>query len=100
MVVAMSSRLRCTLSSNTEVNPREQVHAITTRNRVQLLKIYAKKLVANKENVPSTNEEHVEQTEQTIDIKEISGTPQVKASIPIKPYESSIPFPQKKKQDQ
>ncbi|KAL2491990.1 Uncharacterized protein Adt_27618 [Abeliophyllum distichum] len=51
--------------------------------------------VANKEMVPSTNEEHVEQTEQTTAMKESSGTPQVKATVPIKAYDLPIPFSQR-----
>ncbi|KAL2533229.1 Uncharacterized protein Adt_06580 [Abeliophyllum distichum] len=104
MVVAILGKLQDTLSSNTEVNPREQVHAITTRSGVQIPKIHVNRLVTNKEKVPSTDEEHIEQTEHTVDIEESSVTQQVKASVPIKPYEPSIPFPQrlnpKKKQDQ
>ncbi|KAL2491698.1 Uncharacterized protein Adt_27326 [Abeliophyllum distichum] len=102
MAVAMSNRPQGTLPSNTEVNPREQVLAITTRNRVQLPEIHIKRLVAYKEKVPSTDEEHMEQTEQAVDIEESSITPQVKAAAPIKPYEPPIPYlqrlnPKKKK---
>ncbi|KAL2471945.1 Uncharacterized protein Adt_40081 [Abeliophyllum distichum] len=34
--------------------------------------------------VPSTDEEHVEQTEQTTAMRESSGTPQVKATVPYR----------------
>ncbi|KAL2526200.1 Uncharacterized protein Adt_11254 [Abeliophyllum distichum] len=84
-----------TLPSNTEVNPKENVAAITTRSEVQLPKIHVKMPVANKEKVPSTDEEHVEQTEQTTYIKESSGIPQVKATVPIKPYEPPVPLSQR-----
>ncbi|KAL2539881.1 Aspartic peptidase domain superfamily [Abeliophyllum distichum] len=68
-------------------------------------KIHIRRPVAYKEKVPSTDEEHVEQTEQAVDIEESSVIPQVKAAAPIKPYEPPIPYPQrlnpkKKKQDQ
>ncbi|KAL2470782.1 Uncharacterized protein Adt_38918 [Abeliophyllum distichum] len=95
MAVAMSGRLQGTLPSNTKINPRERVHAITTRNGVQLPKIYVKRSVANKEKVPPIDEDHVEQTEQTIDIEENSITQHVKVAVPIKPYESPIHFPQR-----
>ncbi|KAL2497891.1 RT RNaseH domain-containing protein [Abeliophyllum distichum] len=49
-----------TLPSNTEVNPKEHVKVITTRSGIQLPEIHVKRLVANKDLVPSTNEEHVE----------------------------------------
>ncbi|KAL2518138.1 RT RNaseH domain-containing protein [Abeliophyllum distichum] len=49
-----------TLPSNTEVNPKEHIKAITTRSGVQLPEIHAKRSVTNKEMVPSTDEEHVE----------------------------------------
>ncbi|KAL2532243.1 Uncharacterized protein Adt_05594 [Abeliophyllum distichum] len=97
MVVAMSKRPQCALPSNTKVNPREYVHAITTRNGAQLPEIHIKRPVAYKEKVPSTDEEHVKQTEQAVDIEESSVIPQVKAAAPIKPYEPPIPYPQKVK---
>ncbi|KAL2465118.1 Uncharacterized protein Adt_40969 [Abeliophyllum distichum] len=53
---------------------------------------YVMRSVANKEMVPSTEEEHVEQTEQTTAMKESSGTPQVKATVPIKAYDPPIPI--------
>ncbi|KAL2532456.1 Uncharacterized protein Adt_05807 [Abeliophyllum distichum] len=95
MAVAISDRASSTLPSNTEVNPKKHVKAITTKSGVRLPKNHVKRLVANKENVPSTNEEHMEQTEHIVDIKESLGTPQVKATVSIKPYEPPIPFPQR-----
>ncbi|KAL2466574.1 Uncharacterized protein Adt_42425 [Abeliophyllum distichum] len=102
MVVVMSNRPRGILPSNTEVNPSEQIHAITTRSGIQLPEIHIKRLIANKEKVPSTDEKHIEQTEQAIDIEESLVTPQVKAAVLIKPYEPLISFlqrlnPKKKK---
>ncbi|KAL2462156.1 Uncharacterized protein Adt_45576 [Abeliophyllum distichum] len=76
------------------MNPKDHVKAITTRSGVQLPEIHVKRPVVDKENVLSTNEEHEERTEQTIDIsiKERSCTPQVKKTVPINPYEPSISF--------
>ncbi|KAL2453097.1 Uncharacterized protein Adt_49403 [Abeliophyllum distichum] len=70
MAIALSGRAPGTLPSNTEVNPKEHVKAITTRSGVQLPEIHVKRPVTNKDLVPSTDEEHVEQTEQTTIIKE------------------------------
>ncbi|KAL2542521.1 Uncharacterized protein Adt_03499 [Abeliophyllum distichum] len=70
MAIALSGRAPGTLPSNTEVNPKEHVKAITTRSGVQLPEIHVKRSVANKEMVPSTDEEHVEQNEQTTTMKE------------------------------
>ncbi|KAL2525599.1 Uncharacterized protein Adt_10653 [Abeliophyllum distichum] len=95
MAIAMSSKPHGTLPSNTEINPREQVHAIIIRSGIQLPEIHVKRSVSNKENVYFTDEEHVEQTEQEIDIEKNSVTPQVKAAVLIKPYEPLIPFPQR-----
>ncbi|KAL2486465.1 reverse transcriptase [Abeliophyllum distichum] len=81
MTVAISGSVPDTLPINTEVNTKENVTAITTRNEVQLPEIYVKRPVGNKENESSTDEEHMEQTEQTIDIKESSDTPRVKATF-------------------
>ncbi|KAL2471831.1 uncharacterized protein Adt_39967 [Abeliophyllum distichum] len=77
------SRSPGTLPSNTDVNPKEHVKAITTRSRVQLPEVHVKRSVANKEMIPSTDDEHVEQTEQTTAIKKSSGTSQVKETVPI-----------------
>ncbi|KAL2512803.1 Uncharacterized protein Adt_18403 [Abeliophyllum distichum] len=98
MAVAISARVPDTLPSNTEVNPKESVTAVTTRSGVQLPKIHVKRPVANKEHVPSTNEEHVEQTEQPeqiVDIKKSSNTPHAKTTVPIKSSEPPISFPQR-----
>ncbi|KAL2471364.1 Uncharacterized protein Adt_39500 [Abeliophyllum distichum] len=95
MTVAISGSVPDTLSRNTEMNPKENVTAITTRSEVQLPEIYVKRSVANKEKVPSTDEERVEQTEQTTDIKESSGTPQVKTIVPIKLYEPPVSLSQR-----
>ncbi|XP_022871446.1 uncharacterized protein LOC111390615 [Olea europaea var. sylvestris] len=75
-----------TLPSNTEVNPKEHVKAITTRSGVQLPEFHVKRPTANKEKVPSTDEEHAEQTKQTTDtsIKKSSNTPQVKMPSYVK----------------
>ncbi|KAL2532534.1 Uncharacterized protein Adt_05885 [Abeliophyllum distichum] len=63
ILVAISARVPDTLPSNTDVNPKESVTAVTTRSVVQLPEIHVNRPVANKEHVPSTDEEHVEQTE-------------------------------------
>ncbi|KAL2486920.1 Uncharacterized protein Adt_31676 [Abeliophyllum distichum] len=60
MVVALSGIAPGTLPSNTEVNSKEYVRAITTKNGVQLPEIHVKRLVVNKEKVLSTDEEHME----------------------------------------
>ncbi|KAL2497810.1 RNA-directed DNA polymerase [Abeliophyllum distichum] len=51
MAIALSSRAPGALPSNTEVNPKEHVKAISTRSGVQLPEIYVKRSVANKEMV-------------------------------------------------
>ncbi|KAL2486612.1 Uncharacterized protein Adt_31368 [Abeliophyllum distichum] len=94
MVATILGRAPGTLPSNTEVNSNEFFKAITTRTRIQLPEIHVKRSVRDKEKIPSTDEKHVEQTEQTIDISitESSGTPQVKAIVPIKSNEPLLPF--------
>ncbi|KAL2505552.1 Uncharacterized protein Adt_21173 [Abeliophyllum distichum] len=95
MAVAISGSVPNMLPSNTEVNPKENVTAITIRSEVQLPEIHVKRPVANKKKVLSTDEEHVEQTEQTTYIKQSLGTPQVTATVFIKPYEPLIPLNQR-----
>ncbi|KAL2526380.1 Uncharacterized protein Adt_11434 [Abeliophyllum distichum] len=51
MEVALLGRAPDTFPRNTEVNPKEHVKAITTRNMVQLPEIHVKRSVANKEKV-------------------------------------------------
>ncbi|KAL2491248.1 Uncharacterized protein Adt_26876 [Abeliophyllum distichum] len=87
-----TERVPVTLPRNIEVNSKENVTAITTSSEVKLPEIHVKRPVANKENEPSTNEEHVEQTEQIADVIESSGTPQVKATVPIKPMSLQFYF--------
>ncbi|KAL2481023.1 Uncharacterized protein Adt_33989 [Abeliophyllum distichum] len=90
--IALSPRVLDTLPINAVVNPNESVTSVTIRSDVQLPEIHVNRPVENKENEPSTDEEHVEQTKQTSDNKESSDTPQVKSTIPIKPYEHPIPL--------
>lgn len=99
MVLAMTNRVLGTLPNNTEVNPKEHAKAITTRSGVQLPEIHVKRPVTNKETVPTSDEEQVEQTEHTPkeSAKKSSDTPRVKATAPVNPYEPPIPFPQRLK---
>ncbi|KAL2471784.1 Uncharacterized protein Adt_39920 [Abeliophyllum distichum] len=93
IAVAISGRVPGTLPSNIKVNPNKSVTVVTTKSGVQLPEIYVKRSVENKEKVSPTDEEHVEQTEQISAIKESSGTPQVKATVPVRPFELPISFP-------
>lgn len=99
MSLAMTNRAPGTLPSNTEVNPREHAKAITTRSGVQLPKIHVKRSVTNKETVPTSDEEQLEQTEHTPEesAKKSSDTPRVKTTTLVNPYEPPIPFPQRLK---
>ncbi|KAL2512974.1 Reverse transcriptase Ty1/copia-type domain-containing protein [Abeliophyllum distichum] len=90
IAVAISGRAPNTLSSNTEVNIKEHVKAITTRSGVQLLEINVNRSVANKEKVPSADEEHIEQTEQTTYIKESSVHDNFQLNNPSDPLEACI----------
>ncbi|KAL2466103.1 Uncharacterized protein Adt_41954 [Abeliophyllum distichum] len=98
MADAISARVLDTLPSNTKVNPKESVTAVTTRSGVQLPEIQVNRPIAKKEHVLSTDEEHVElaeQPEQIVDIKESSNIPQTKSTIPIKSSEPLISFLQR-----
>lgn len=59
LTLAILGETPSTFPSYTEVNPNEHVKSITTGSEVLLPEIQVKRLVANTENVPSTNEEHV-----------------------------------------
>ncbi|KAL2527791.1 Uncharacterized protein Adt_12845 [Abeliophyllum distichum] len=48
IAVAISCRVPGTFPSNTKVNPKKNVTAITTRSEIQLLEIHVKKPIANK----------------------------------------------------
>ncbi|KAL2461730.1 Uncharacterized protein Adt_45150 [Abeliophyllum distichum] len=96
MAIALLGIALSTLPRYTEVNFKERVKVITTRSGVQLPEIHVKRSVANKKMVPSTDQEHMEQIEQTTNMKESSSTPQIKATVRIKPYDPPIPFPQRK----
>ncbi|XP_022855377.1 uncharacterized protein LOC111376638 [Olea europaea var. sylvestris] len=65
MAISMTGRVPGNLPSNTEINPKEHVKAITTKSRVQLPKIHVKRSVASRESAPTADDEIVEQTEQT-----------------------------------
>ncbi|KAL2467173.1 Uncharacterized protein Adt_43024 [Abeliophyllum distichum] len=65
MAVVMSNRPHGALPRNTEVNPREQVHSITTRSGVQLPEIHIKRPVAYKKKEADIGE-HMAETEEVI----------------------------------
>ncbi|XP_022897630.1 uncharacterized protein LOC111411322 [Olea europaea var. sylvestris] len=99
IALSMITRALDTLPSNTKVNPREHVQAITTRSGVQLLEINMKRLNADKEIVPPSDEEHGKQIDQTREttIKKCSDIPRAKATASVNPFEPPIPFPQRLK---
>ncbi|XP_022883885.1 uncharacterized protein LOC111400727 [Olea europaea var. sylvestris] len=57
MALAMMKRPLDTLPSNTELNPKEHVQAITTRSGMQLPERHIKRSSVNNETTPSTKEE-------------------------------------------
>ncbi|XP_052172112.1 uncharacterized protein LOC127788032 [Diospyros lotus] len=78
-----------TWPSNTEVNPNEQVNAITTRSEVHFLKIHVKKPSVAKEN--GTAKETTDQDDEPKVIVE-----KVKVALPlVNPYVPPISFPQR-----
>ncbi|XP_022899401.1 uncharacterized protein LOC111412710 [Olea europaea var. sylvestris] len=83
-----------TLPSNTELNPREHVQAITTRSGMQLPERHVERPSVNNETTLSTEEEIVQQDERTHEStpKENSETSLGKANISVNPYEPPIPF--------
>lgn len=62
--MALSERLPGTLPSDIETKPKEYCKAITIRNGVQLPKITIKRPIATQKNIPTTIEEHLEESEQ------------------------------------
>lgn len=97
MALAMTKRAPDTLPNNTELNPRENVQAITTQSGMQLPKRHVERPSVNNETTPSTKEEIVQQDEQTREStpNESSETSWDKATIPVNPYEPPIPFSQR-----
>ncbi|XP_022872320.1 uncharacterized protein LOC111391352 [Olea europaea var. sylvestris] len=96
IAAALSGRAQGTLHSNTEINPKEQVKAITTRSGVQLPEIHVKRLATIIEKVPTTGEEQVDESDKATEENQVesSDSPQVKAT-PVKAYVPPIPFPQR-----
>ncbi|XP_022861116.1 uncharacterized protein LOC111381556 [Olea europaea var. sylvestris] len=97
LAMALTSRAPGNMSSNTEINPKEQAKAITTRSGVQLPEIHVKRLSVNGETSPPTEEENVEQDEQPKEStpKRSSENLRDKATATVNPYEPPIPFPQR-----
>lgn len=99
IALAINGRAPGTLPSNTEVNPREQCQAITTRSGIQLPETTVKRPSANKDTLSSSEKEKAEQTKETSP-REGSDTSQNKAPAPVNPYDPPIPFPQRLKKYQ
>ncbi|XP_022843250.1 uncharacterized protein LOC111366787 [Olea europaea var. sylvestris] len=82
IAAALSGRAQGTLPSNTETNPKEQVKAITTPTII--------------ENVPTTGEKQVDESDKVTETQvELSDSPQVKATTPVKAYMPPISFSQR-----
>ena len=93
MAIAISGRQQGALPSNTEINPRGHVKAITTLSGTQLPEISVKRSVANQDKGVEQEEEQNQASKNTSETKD--GSSKVKS--PIKPYETPIPFPQRLK---
>lgn len=61
VVTALVGKTQGTLPSNTKANPKEQIHAITTRIKVQLPEITLKRPTITTKKVSTMSEEHVYQ---------------------------------------
>ncbi|XP_022856211.1 uncharacterized protein LOC111377359 [Olea europaea var. sylvestris] len=92
----LAERSQGTLSSNTMVNPKEQVQAITTRSGVQLPEIHVKR--PERKEMEIMGEEagkEVEFEQPTDKENERKETPAERAPSPVKAYVQPIPFPQR-----
>ncbi|XP_052182034.1 uncharacterized protein LOC127794819 [Diospyros lotus] len=78
-----------TWPSNTEVNPKEQVNAITTRSGVELPEIHVKRPSMAKQNGI------VQETTDQLEEPEVVAKQDKVISPPVKPYVPPIPFPQR-----
>ncbi|XP_022871419.1 uncharacterized protein LOC111390593 [Olea europaea var. sylvestris] len=94
MAISMTGRAPRNLPSNTEINPKEQAKAITTRSGVQLPEIHVKKSgVTVETSSPAEDETAVKESTPG----ENSEKSQDKAKVTVNPYETPIPFPQRLK---
>ncbi|XP_022849860.1 uncharacterized protein LOC111371945 [Olea europaea var. sylvestris] len=94
LAIALTGRTPGNLPSNTEINPKEQAKAITTRSVVQLPKIHVKRPgVTVETSFPAENETDVKESTP----KENLEKSQDKAKVTVNPYEPPIPFPQRLK---
>ncbi|XP_022876784.1 uncharacterized protein LOC111394989 [Olea europaea var. sylvestris] len=92
MAISMTGRAPENLPRNTEINPKEQAKAITTRNRVQLPEIHVKRSgVIGETFFPVEDETVVKESTP----KENSEKSQDKVKVTVIPYEPPIPFPQR-----
>ncbi|XP_052197378.1 uncharacterized protein LOC127804544 [Diospyros lotus] len=85
----LTERQQGTWPSNTEVNPKEQANAITTRSGVQLPEIHVKR--PSMEKKTDAEKEIATENKEPEDIAEQEKV----VSSPIKPYVPPIPFPQR-----
>ncbi|XP_022865368.1 uncharacterized protein LOC111385223 [Olea europaea var. sylvestris] len=105
---ALSERQQGALSSDTDINPKQQVMVvkvveneevgtITTRNGIQFPEITVERRVKVNEKVPSIDEEQVDKSEQPDKIvsHQESENLQVKTIAHIKPYLPPVTFPQR-----
>ncbi|XP_052198364.1 uncharacterized protein LOC127805652 [Diospyros lotus] len=85
----LTERQPGTWPSNTEVNPKEQVNAITTRSGVQLPEIHVKRPGVAKQN--GIIQEITDQLEES----DVAAEQEKVIPSPVKPYVPPIPFPQR-----
>ncbi|XP_052176597.1 uncharacterized protein LOC127790905 [Diospyros lotus] len=85
----LTERQPGTWPSNTEVNPNEQVNAITTKSGVPLPEIHVKRPGVVKENGI------VQETTNQLEMPEVVAKQEKVIPLPVKPYVPPIPFPQR-----
>ncbi|XP_022889158.1 uncharacterized protein LOC111404605 [Olea europaea var. sylvestris] len=94
MAISMTGRAPGNLPSNTEINPKEQAKAITTRSGGQLLEIHVKRPgVTVETSFPAEDETAVKESTPG----ENSEKSHDKAKVTVSPYEPPIPFPRRLK---
>ncbi|XP_052198267.1 uncharacterized protein LOC127805553 [Diospyros lotus] len=90
-----------TWPSNTEVNPKEQVNAITTRSRVQLPEIHVKRPGVVKETTKvqetaaKSNESKAPNNQEELEVSAKQGLQEKVMPPLVRPYVPPIPFPQR-----
>ena len=96
----LSERSQWSLLGNTEMNPKEQVKAVTLRNGRELqFNKYGETPIAMKENMTADKSEAPKEDDKSSPLKVKANEPEKTKAPIVQPYKPPLPYPARLRKD-